>query len=200
MPYDYRKMTPAERAEVVKQRRERGYPPHAPPHPFRQEGCYLITAAAFEHANVMSDPARRSEFERDLLVTLASVGAGIDGWVVLPNHYHILSNVRSLDIVSNELKLLHGSTSRKWNLEDGLTGKRRVWYKFADRAIRDEAHYFRVLNYIHYNPVKHLYAEDVYAWPWSSLFLYYEEKGRDWLREIWQAHPPGDLGKDWDDF
>jgi hypothetical protein len=69
MPYEYRKMTPAERAEVVKQRREQGYPYHAPPHPFRQAGCYLITAASFEHANVLSNPARRSEFECDLLVS-----------------------------------------------------------------------------------------------------------------------------------
>jgi putative transposase len=199
MPYDYRKLTPAERAEVVKRRQEQGYPSHAPPHPFRQAGCYLITAAAFEHAAVLSDPVRRSEFEQDLLVSLASAGAEIDGWVVLPNHYHILSSVPTLDAISAALKLLHGRTSRKWNLEEGLTGQRRVWYKFSDRGIRDETHYFRALNYIHYNPVKHHYAEDVYGWQWSSLFLYYEERGREWLREIWQAHPPGDFGSDWDD-
>lgn len=199
MPYDYRKLTPAERAEVVKGRRERGYPLHAPPHPFRQAGCYLITAANFEHVNVMSTPARRSDFERDLLVTLASAGAEMDGWVVLPNHYHALLNVPSLDDISPALKLLHGRTSRRWNLEDTLTGKRRVWYKFFDCVIRDNVHYFRALNYIHYNPVKHGHAEDVYEWQWSSLFLYYDDKGRDWLRQTWRTYPPGDFGKGWDD-
>jgi putative transposase len=112
MPYYYRKMTLAERAKVVEERRESGYPLHAPPHPFRQAGCYLITAANFKHVEVMSTPARRSEFEQDLLIGLASAGAEIDSWVVLPNHYHVLLNVPALKIVSDALKLLHGRTSR----------------------------------------------------------------------------------------
>jgi len=67
--------------------------------------------------------------------------------------------------------------------------------------IRDDAHYYRALNYIHYNPVKHGYVENTYDWQWSSLSLYYEDYGRDWLREQWNAHPPEkDFGRDWDDM
>ena len=79
-----------------------------------------------------------------------------------------------------------------------MTGKRRVWYKFTDRMIRSESHFFRAINYIHYNPVKHGYVTDPYDWKWTSLHEYFEVYGRDWLKEIWVAYPPGDLGSGWD--
>jgi hypothetical protein len=67
MPYEYRKLSPSEREEIVRYRQERGYPLHAPPHPFREAGYYLITAAKHEHAPIMDSPLRRTEFEIFLL-------------------------------------------------------------------------------------------------------------------------------------
>ncbi len=199
MPYAYRALTPEEREAVLLQRRERGHPLHAPPHPFRQAGYYLITAANFEHAPIMAAPARCTEFETHLMETMQGIQADVVGWVVLPNHYHVLVGVESLDWVSAALKGLHGTTSREWNVADGQTGQRRVWYKFTDRMIRDQAHYYRALNYIHYNPVKHGYLSDLYEWPWSSVHNYFETQGREWLRKMWKAYLPGDFGKGWDD-
>jgi putative transposase len=74
-----------------------------------------------------------------------------------------------------------------------------VWYRYSDRALRDEAHLRRALNYLHYNPVKHGYADDPYGWPWSSLHGYLEAEGREKLREWWKLYPPGDFGRGWDD-
>jgi putative transposase len=135
-----------------------------------------------------------------LLNTLHEIADDVIAWVVLQNHYHFLVYVQSLDHISAALKQLHGTSSREWNIEDGLTGKRRVWYKFADTYIRNEAHLHLVFNYIHYNPVKHGYVTDPYNWHWSSLALYYDDLGRDWLREHWKSYtPPFDFGKGWDD-
>jgi putative transposase len=199
MHYEYRKLTSEQQEEILRQRRERNYPLHAPPHPFREEGYYLITAANYEHQPIMNSPDRRTDFEKRLLAIMQEIQADIVGWVILTNHYHFLVGVESLEHVSSALKQLHGVTSREWNLADGQTGKRRVWYKFADRMIRDEAHYFRALNYIHVNPVKHGHTSDAYEWSWSSLGLYYEDQGREWLKEKWRVFPPGDFGKGWDD-
>ena len=200
MPYTYRVLSPKEREEIVKLRRERGYPLHTPPHPYRDAGYYLITAAIFEHAPIMAEPHRRSEFETKLINAMKEIQAEIIAWVVLPNHYHILVDIDSLDHVSAALKYLHGTTSRQWNIEDGLTEQRRVWYKFSDRMMRNEKHLHQTFNYVHYNPVKHGYIDDVYEWSWSSLYLYYETNGREWLRERWKiSPPPEDYGKGWDD-
>jgi putative transposase len=201
MPYEYRKMTPEERQQVLTQRRERSYPLHGPPHPFREASRYLLTAANFEHANIMASPERRTDFETRLIEAMHSIEAEVFGWVILPNHFHILVGVQSLDAVSAALKLLHGSSAHEWNQVDNQIGKRRVWYRFADRVTRSDGHFYQALNYIHINPVKHQYTDDPYDWPWSSLGAYLEAEnfGRDWLREQWKSHPPGDFGRGWDD-
>lgn len=201
MPYEYRKFSPKEREEIVRYRSGRGYPLHAPPHPFREAGVYMISVANFEHRAIMNSPKRRTEFEIRLLNAIKEITEELIAWVVLPNHYHVLLRVQSLDGVSATLKHLHGTTSREWNIEDNLTEKRRVWYKFVDTYIRNDAHLHIAFNYIHYNPVRHRYVIDPYEWPWSSLAIYYEEKGKAWLQEHWQAYtPPVDFDKGWDDF
>lgn len=197
MAYEYRRMTPEERAAIVEERRKRGYPLHAPPHPYREAGWYLITATNFEHAHIIEPAGRRTTFEEELLESVQAIEADVAGWVVLPNHYHILVGVHSLDHVSVALRQLHGSTSRAWNLEDGLTGQRKVWYRFRDRYIRNERHYYQALNYIHYNPVKHGYVESPYDWPWSSVHIYFDTYGRQWLRDQWVAYPIDEFGKNW---
>lgn len=199
MPYEYRKMAPEEREEVLRQRRARGYPLHGPPHPFRQLGWYMLTAANFEHGAIMAAPDRRTAFEARLLTTLRDGDAKVFGWVILPNHYHVLVGIASLDQVSVVLKQLHGTTSREWNLADSQTRKRRVWYKFMDRAIRSREDFYRALNYIHINPVRHQYVDDPYAWSWSSIHIHAETYGRQWLRDKWKSYPPIDFGKGWDD-
>jgi putative transposase len=191
MTYEYRHMTPDQREAVVEGRRRRGYPLHGPPHPYRGAGWYLITAANYEHVHVMSHPDRLTAFEDRLLTDLTDAGAEIGGWVILTNHYHFLVGVESLDQVSATLQHLHGSTSRQGNTDDGLTGQRKVWYRFRDRCIRDERQYYHGLNYVHYNPVKHGYVDAPYDWPWSSVHLYYDTCGKAWLREQWLEYPIG---------
>jgi len=190
MPYEYRKLTPQEKEKVIRIRKENGYPVHTPPHPFREEGFYLITAACFEHMSVMDSPNRRSEFEVRMLDIFKSSTIETSAWVILPNHYHVLVGVSAFEQISVAIKRLHNGTSYEWNKADGLTGKRRVWYHFADRCIRNERHYQQAMNYIHINPVKHSLVDTPYEWVWSSLGLYLEDKGHDWLREQWRNFPP----------
>lgn len=169
MPYEYRKLSPKERQEIVEYRKQRGYPLHSPPHPFRESGSYLITAANFEHKPIMATPERRMQFQEILLNGFQEIRAEVIGWVILPNHYHILANVESLNLVSSLLKHVHGRTSHDWNVQDGLAGKRKVWLRFSDRKMRSVEQLNQALNYIHYNPVKHGMVENVYDWACSSF-------------------------------
>ena len=59
--YEYRKLTPEQRTELVKERLARGFPPHSPPHPMNNQVFYLLTAVNFEHAYLMTSPKRRQE-------------------------------------------------------------------------------------------------------------------------------------------
>jgi putative transposase len=199
MPYTYRRLTPSERDEAVEGRRQRGYPLHSPPHAYEEAGCFLITAACFEHAPIMVLGDRRTFLETRLLDELRAANVIVHGWVVLPNHYHVLVESVPLGLVPATIKHVHGTTSHQWNAADRLIGRRRVWYKYSDRMIRDEAHFYSALNYIHYNPAKHGYVESPYDWEWSSLSAYLDQRGKEWLREMWRLHAPGNMGKGWDD-
>ncbi len=199
--YKYSNMTPEQREEVVLIRKSRGYPLHAPPHPFRGEGYYFITAANFKHELIMHSSKRRSEFEIELVKKFKEIKAEVLGWVVLPNHYHLLARVIDLNLVSHQLKLLHGRTSYLWNKEDDMFQKRRVWYHFSDRLIHNECHYYSALNYIHHNPVKHGYCEHADDWMWSSVHLYLQDYGKEWVINNWYKYKPGErFGKGWDDL
>jgi len=136
-------------------------------------------------------------FESFLFQELTNHSIETAGWVILPTHYHLLVEVENLDTVSDCLKQVHGQTAREWNLQDGQTGKRKVWYKFYDRVIRSDHHFYQALNYIHFNPVKHGFAKDPFEWVWSSLKVYFETNGREWLRSKWKEFPIQDMNHGW---
>jgi putative transposase len=195
--YEYRQLSPEQRKALVKFRQERGYPWHAPPHPLQKEDYYLLTAANFEHSHIMNTEQRRIEFQCLLLDKFSNFGADIVAWVVLPNHYHLLVWLPNPKEVKTVFNQLHGSTSRQWNLKDKTFG-RRVWYRYSDRLIRSERHFYATINYIHYNPVKHGFVKRADQWVCSSIWAYFESKGREWLVDIWRQYPIKDYGKKWD--
>ena len=196
--YEYRRLTPKEQQELVRQRLARGYPAHEPPHPIQDRDYYLLTAVCYEHAPHMQTPQRRQDVLDRLFTAMTNVGVEIRAWVVLPNHYHLLTFVPDFKLLGACFKEVHGPTAVTWNREDGRSG-RKVWYRFTDRAMRSEAHYYTTLNYIHYNPVKHKWAASPYEWSESSVHWYLEHHGRDWLRDVWRTHPVRDYGQEWDD-
>jgi len=195
--YPYRRLTPEQRADLVERRLNQGHPPHSPPHPVRDQPFYLLTAACYDHECHMRSQPRRQQVLDALFEQFVANGMEMRAWVVLPNHYHLLVQVTDFDAVGSALRLVHGPTARQWNRED-VTPGRKVWYRFADRAIRSERHYYVTLNYIHYNPVKHGWGQSPYDWPESSVHWHLEHHSREWLRDLWVRHPVRDYGRGWD--
>ena len=49
-----------------------------------------------------------------------------------------------------------------------------IWQRrFYEHRIRDVEDLQNHIDYIHYNPVKHGYAESVFDWPWSTIHKYH---------------------------
>jgi putative transposase len=197
--YEYRTLTPEQRMEVVKQRVDRGFPPHAPPHPVQNQRFYLLTATCFEHKPIMQSEARRQQVLDLVFEVFINNGIEIRAWVVLPNHYHLLVYLENFKLLGSLFRAVHGPTAREWNVEDNTVG-RKVWYKYSDRAIRSERHYYTTINYIHYNPVKHGWTKSPYDWAQSSVHWYLEYYGREWLRDLWMNYPVRNYGRGWDEF
>ena len=133
----------------------------------------------------------------DLIFKLFTPDIEIRAWVILPNHYHLLTYIKDSNKLGNFFRLVHGSTARQWNLEEQISG-RKVWYRYTDRAIRSQRHYYTTLNYLHYNPVKHNCVNSPYLWENSSVHWYLKHYGRQWLRDLWFEYPLLDYGKQWD--
>ncbi len=198
MAYEYRTLTARERLELVQQRLAQGYPPHSSPHPVRDQEFYLLTAACYDHVCHMHSQDRRRQVLDLLFESLITAGVETRAWVVQPNHYHLLALAPDFAVLGQVFRSVHGPTARQWNVEDQTLG-RKMWYRYTDRAIRSERHYFTTLNYIHYNPVKHRWAKSPYEWPESSVHWYLEHYGREWLRDLWAKYPVRDYGSGWDE-
>jgi putative transposase len=118
-------------------------------------------------------------------------------WVVLPNHYHVLCDVISLESLFQSIAKLHGRTSFEWNGEDKCRG-RQTWCKAAETAMKSEGHFYASRNYVLHNPVHHGYCSKWTEWPFSSAAQFIEEVGREAALRFWSSYPLHDFGKDWD--
>ncbi|MEH2137242.1 transposase [Nostoc sp.] len=209
--YEYRKLTTEQKAELVEHRLSQGYPPHSPAHQIRDKQFYLPTVACYEHKCHINTESRRQQLldlifdkfggsgNEERSAEAPTTNLRICAWVVLPNHYHLLVQVVNFDVLSDFFRRIHALVSRQWNMEDNIT-KRKIWYRWSDRAIRSERHYYTTVNYIHYNPVKHGLVKSPYDWVESSVHWYLQTFGRQWLRDCWTQYPVQDYGKDWDNF
>ena len=195
--YKYRKLSPEERESVLAHRKIMQRPLHAPPHFADGLHTYMLSAANYKHSPLMNRPSRRGEFQ-DKLLSFATehAGAEVFAWCILPNHWHLLARV-DLDLFGRAVGRLHNGTSTQWNREDEKPG-RKVWHRFADRRIRNDAHYWASVNYIHANPVRHDCVKDASLWPASSIHIYLNQMGHERMVQLWNEYPVCDFGKGWD--
>jgi putative transposase len=198
--YDWRKMSETERAKVLSERKSRKIAWHSLPH-LKYEGDvrFIVTAACFEHQHIVGkSPERMAECESRLIETCQEFKVKLFAWCVLPNHYHLLiqtDDVRKFQIEG--LGKFHGSSSFRWNGEDGTRG-RKVWYESFERPMKSDRHFWASLNYVHHNAVKHRYVTRWQDWAYSSAQNYLNNVGKAKAAEIWREYPILDYGKDWD--
>jgi putative transposase len=215
--YDYRRLTEEQRLAVVNDRVRRGACWHRPTHPDLGSGWYFITGACFEHRHHFQESPELTALQRRLFEALAEANCECGGWVVLPNHYHLLVKMnatdseianplsdtsgyqrRSLAVFGKAIGKVHGRSAVYANDRDG-TPKRQVWFRFSDRKIRSERHYWACVHYITMNPVKHGYVDTALDWPWSCVHELVAENGPRWLESLRQEYPLTRFGNGWDD-
>ncbi|MDP2684225.1 MAG: hypothetical protein Q8P20_04145, partial [bacterium] len=85
-------------------------------------------------------------------------------------------------------RFINGGCAYELNKFDRKKG-RQVWWNYWDKCIRDEEGFYKRLNYIHHNPVKHGYAKMNGNYQYSSYNYYKEKFGEDFLLEIERAYP-----------
>jgi len=119
----------------------------------------------------------------------------IESIVILPDHLHTIWTLppgdSSFSIRWARIKgdftrsfLLGGGRERPPRDSKAIRGERGVWQRrFWDHVIRDDDEWSGIMDYIHWNPVKHGLVGCPHEWPYSS-FARCVFEGRypaDWL-------------------
>ena len=98
----------------------------------------------------------------------------LHGWVVMPNHVHVVATPRpdrSLSSVIHSWKSFSATSINRL-----LHRKGKLWAEeYFDRAIRNEEHFRRTLAYVAGNPVKARLCRNEEDWPFSHA-----GKGEQW--------------------
>jgi putative transposase len=122
--YEYYKLSPKQRQELVEQRLKQGFPAHSPPHPINIEGFYLLTVACYQHQSILNTSSRRQQLLNLIFEKFINHGFEITAWVIVVNHYHLLVYIHDFKLLSSIFKSIHGFTSYQWNLEDNQRGRK----------------------------------------------------------------------------
>lgn len=119
----------------------------------------------------------------------------IDSAVILPDHLHMIWTLPPGDEkFSIRWSRIKGRFTRAFIAAGGEESvrsssrvkreERGVWQRrFWDHVIRDDREYGSLVDYIHFNPVKHGYVNCPHQWPNSSFERWVREGvfGRDWM-------------------
>ena len=156
----------------------------------------FITTSTYRRVPVFRSPRFRQFFVQRLEEVRQKMHCLLIGWVLMPEHFHLLFKPQPAESTPVVIKELKEETARRIlkNLRQNLCYPwcRRTLARFRlPPTVHDESH-FRVwqrrfhpfdifteaklrekLNYMHNNPVKRGLVNSPGDWPWSSWRFYY---------------------------
>jgi putative transposase len=130
---------------------------------------HFITCSCFRHRHLLGTPEARDTFVKILEQTRELYQAEIHGYVVMPDHFHLLITEPPVKKLSTFMQILKQRFSK-------TRTESEVWeVRYHDFNIRTQAKRIEKLRYIHRNPVKRELVSNPEDWPWSSYTYYAKE-------------------------
>ena len=159
---------------------------------------HYLTASTYRRARVFDSPRFRNRFVKTLHALRALLGFKIFGWVLMPEHFHLLiwpsaraHPSRLIQSLKQRtaifiLRNLRENQEHPWcrKMLERLTlpstvhlhGPYRLWQRrFYGLNVWSEKKRLEKLTYMHNNPVKRRLVSSPDQWPWSSFRFYYLE-------------------------
>jgi len=119
-------------------------------------------------------------------------------YAMLHNHYHLINKINEAEKIPKFIGEINGASARYINKADSVID-RKVWWNYYDHAIRDESDFFKHLNYIHQNPIKHGISKD-FDYNFSSYGAWVKKKGKEYLNHSFEKYPIVDFVMKGDEF
>jgi len=121
----------------------------------------------------MNAPAVCDLFLRVLEKTRQQFSLRVYGYVIMPEHIHLLLSEPAYGELADAIHCLKLSSSKLRQSPSSERDTGRFWQKrYYDRNIRSYSDFTEKLRYIHRNPVKRGLCENPEDWPWSSFRHY----------------------------
>ncbi len=164
---------------------------HNPPHIYIDNTVYFITSHTCDEKFYLDTDEKKEILLNEINKNVERYQFELFSWIILDNHYHLLIKVNQGNNLGKFINMVHGSSSYRINKIDNYE-KRKVWYSYWDRCIRNEKEFYTSLNYIHHNPIKHGRIDNLdhlQQYIFSSYPIYLKEKGKDWINDIFLKFP-----------
>ena len=162
-------------------------------HRYQQTGdLHFVTFSCHRRRPLLKTPQSRQVVEATLERVRAWYGARIIGYVIMPEHVHLLVSEPERATLSVAIQMLKQIVGRKLSPSDKTSFWQRRYY---DRNIHSTKERVNALRYIHRNPVKRGLVELPEEWPWSS-FLHHATgvKGPVEIESEWTARERERMG------
>ncbi|PSH04368.1 MAG: transposase [Acidobacteria bacterium] len=151
------------------------------------EQCHFLTFSCYQRL-----PRLRADQLRDLFVeclerTRRSYRFRVYGYVVMPEHVHLLVSESETEVLAKAIQALKISVAQRMRHYAGVGGT--FWQKrYYDHNVRNYESFVEKLRYIHRNPVKRGLVEKPEDWEWSSFRHYMTaEAGPVEIESQWTA-------------
>lgn len=136
---------------------------------------HFITCRCYQRRPFLHTADRRDQFLQILEETRQNYRFAVTGYVVMPEHFHLLVSEPergSLSLVMQVLKQRYSKSIRD-------KAEKQFWQRrFYDFNVWTDAKRIEKLRYMHRNPVKRGLVKEPDQWAWSSFRAYaYQEKG-----------------------
>jgi putative transposase len=137
---------------------------------YQQSGCFhFVTFSCYRRQPLLGMATAYGVFERVLEAVRVRYGFVVAGYVLMPEHVHLLVGEPSRSPLSIALQVLKQQTSRKLKQRGEVQFWQRRYYDFN---VWSEEKRVEKLRYMHRNPVKRGLAERPEQWAWSSFRHY----------------------------
>lgn len=165
--------------------------PHYPPHIYLDHRIYFITARTVNQEPLFNTGEKKEFLSSVIKEASEKFKIEFYAWVILDNHYHLLIRISAGEMLPNFLKIINGKSAFLLNKLEKIQ-RRKVWFNYWDRCIRNEKDFWKHFNYIHHNPVKHGYVKSqdlVSHYQFCSYKQWLEKKGEEWLISCFSSNP-----------
>jgi putative transposase len=157
----------------------------------QSRGLHFLTFSCYRRQPLLASPRARDLFELALEQSRICYGSCVAGYVVMPEHVHLLMAEPEHGTLASAVQAIKQSVSRK------LIGEREHFWqaRYYDFNVWTEKKRIEKLKYIHRNPVKRGLVERPEDWAWSSFRHYMTgEAGVVEIESPWTAYRRRQMG------